>query len=91
MRCYLEIKAGDYYCEDVCVLLVEEFSKSKDLSSEKSKLLIEAINKWQNGNAGCKSEQMRLIERVLFEKEGFKLEFAKFVDHQFSGGSKNNF
>lgn len=91
VRCYLEIKAGDYHCEDVCALLLEEFSRSKDLSSQESKLLIEAVNKWQNGNAECKSEQITLIERVLFKKEGFKLEFAKFADHRLHGGSKNEF
>ena len=91
VRCYVEIMAGDYYCEDVCALLLEEFSRSKDLSSQESKLLIEALSKWQNGNAECKSEQIALIGRVLSEKEGYQLEFAKFAAHRLSGGSKNDF
>lgn len=91
VRCYLEIQAGGDYSEDVCVLLLEEFSKSKDLSSQQSILLIDALTKWQNGSAECKSEQITLIRDVLFQKPGFKSEFAKFADHRLHGGSRNDF
>ena len=91
VRCYLEIEDAGYYCDDVCSILLDEFTRTKDLSSQESKLLIEALNKWQNGNAKCKSEQITLIGDVLFQKQGFKLEFVKFAGHLFLGGSKNDF
>jgi hypothetical protein len=91
MRCYLEIRDSGHYCDDVCDNLIDEFAGSADLSTQESKLLIEALNKWQNGNAGCKSEQITLLWDVLCEKEGFQLEFAEFTCHCLSGGCKNDF
>ncbi|OQA91201.1 MAG: hypothetical protein BWY26_01100 [Elusimicrobia bacterium ADurb.Bin231] len=91
MRCYLEIRDGGYYCDDVCGNLIGEFVGSEELSPQESKLLIEALNKWQKGNTECKSEQIKLLWDVLSKKEGFRLEFAKFSCHCLFGGSKNDF
>jgi hypothetical protein len=85
----LEIKNDGYYAEDICDLLHEEFCQSQDLSPYESNLLIDALNKWQTGE--CRPKQIKLIERVLFEKQGFILEFAKYTKHVLRGGSKNNF
>ena len=91
IRCYLEIKVGGHYSDDVCELLFDEFCESKDLSSQESKLLIDALTKWQNGSAECKSEQIKLIEGILSQKQGFMLEFARFGAHRLGGGPRKDF
>ena len=91
LSCLSEIIDCGPYAEDVCELLFDEFNHSRDLSSQESMKLIDALSKWQRGNKECRLKQIQLIEGVLIKKQGYRLELARYIRHRLSGGLRNDF
>jgi len=64
-------KSGPY-SEEVCDILLEEFSSSEDISYQESEQLKDALFKWEHGDKGCRVAQLQTIARILSDKiDGF--------------------